>query len=52
MTTNPSPTTQHFAAGPHQDWPRLPEGALLRALFPQTFQVAGIQSWMRLNFTR
>ncbi|MBF1730663.1 MAG: peptide-methionine (S)-S-oxide reductase, partial [Trueperella pyogenes] len=27
MTTNPSPTTQHFAAGPHQDWPRLPEGA-------------------------
>ena len=27
MTTNPSPTTQHFAAGPHQDWPRLSEDA-------------------------
>ena len=27
MTTNPSPTTQRYAAGPHQDWPRLSEGA-------------------------
>ena len=27
MTTNPSPTTQRYAAGPHQDWPRLSEDA-------------------------
>ena len=27
MTTNPSPTSQRYAAGPHQDWPRLSEGA-------------------------
>ena len=27
MTTNPSPTTQRYAAGPRQDWPRLPEDA-------------------------
>ena len=25
MTTNPSPITQRYAAGPHQDWPRLSE---------------------------
>ena len=27
MATDPSPTTQHYAAGEHQAWPRLSEGA-------------------------